>query len=423
MDGTSKPTSVNRQPVHVRLERGNLIFRDTGSFTTWRGSSTPVKSGSIAETCRGAHVSGGLSHRRPKTIVDQVPPASIRAAARDIACRAFYVHVLAVGTCAINGPVHHDLGDIAVNEHMARLGLQRQAEAEIALEFGSDLGAISDGSPVVRDEHGSVVQGLHRTDLAGVKSLNQRRDDAFGFSGERIGLGHRGLLSCWLNCDAASVGAEKQRQGGGRGGAENGRSVNGVSMPPMLVVCRRTAASRARPGERCADHQPCDPGDESLSPCQWRAHGLSTANTNFPRVWPATPRSNASRASVSGTVCAITGRTAPASINAAIWLSCSRSGRTMKNTPRLLSLPCAAASDSGIGSGKLTRMPPGFNTCQDRSRVPPPMVSRTTSISRTISSYRTSRYSSTSFAPRPSRKSRFAADAVPITYAPCQRAI
>ena len=33
MDGTSKPTSVNRRPVHVRLERGNLIFRDTGSFT------------------------------------------------------------------------------------------------------------------------------------------------------------------------------------------------------------------------------------------------------------------------------------------------------------------------------------------------------------------------------------------------------
>src|SRR5438477_6255026 len=77
---------------------------------------------------------------------------------------------------------------------MARLGLQRQAEAEIALEFGSDLGAISDYSPVVRDEHGSFVQGLHRADLAGVKSLNQRRDDAFGFSGERIGLGHHGLL-------------------------------------------------------------------------------------------------------------------------------------------------------------------------------------------------------------------------------------
>jgi hypothetical protein len=50
----------------------------------------------------GAHVSGELSHRRPKTIVDQVAPASIRAAARDIARRAFDVHVLAVATCTIN---------------------------------------------------------------------------------------------------------------------------------------------------------------------------------------------------------------------------------------------------------------------------------------------------------------------------------
>src|SRR5438309_3332551 len=272
---------------------------------------------------------------------------------------------------------------------MARLGLQRQAEAEIALEFGSDLGAISDGSPVVRDEHGSFVQGLHRADLAGVKSLNQRRDDAFGFSGERIGFGHRGLLFMLVELRCGLCRGEGAATRGWRWRAENGRSVNGAFMPPMLVVCRKTAASRARPGERCADHQQCDPGDESLSPCQWRADGLSTASTNFPRVWPATPRSNASRASASGTVCAITGRTAPASINAAIWLSCSRSGRSMKNTPRLLPLPCAAASDSGIGSGKLTRMPPGFNTCQDRSRVPPPMVSRTTSISRTISSNRT----------------------------------
>src|SRR5215475_1804636 len=204
---------------------------------------------------------------------------------------------------------------------MARLGLQRQAEAEIALEFGSDLGAISDGMPVVRDEHGSFVQGLHRADLAGVKSLNQRRDDAFGFSGERIGLGHQGLLSCWL------------------------------------------------------------------SPCQWRAHGLSTASTSFPRVWPATPRSNACRAFASGIVSAITGRIVSESINAAILPSCSRSGRTMKNTPRLLPCsPCAAPSLSGIGPGKVTRIPVGFNTCQERSRVSPPMVSRTTSISRTASS-------------------------------------
>jgi hypothetical protein len=61
-----------------------------------------LKSGSIADSCRGAHMSGGLSHRRPKIIVDQVPPESIRAAAHDIACRASEVHVLAVGTCAIN---------------------------------------------------------------------------------------------------------------------------------------------------------------------------------------------------------------------------------------------------------------------------------------------------------------------------------
>src|SRR5262245_40822528 len=33
---------------------------------------------------------------------------------------------------------------------------------------------------------------------------------------------------------------------GGGGGAENGRSVNGAFTPPMLVVCRRTAAFRAR---------------------------------------------------------------------------------------------------------------------------------------------------------------------------------
>ena len=60
------------------------------------------KSGSIADNCLGAHMSGGLSHRRPKIIVDQVPPESIRAAAHDIACRASEVHALAVGTCAIN---------------------------------------------------------------------------------------------------------------------------------------------------------------------------------------------------------------------------------------------------------------------------------------------------------------------------------
>jgi hypothetical protein len=46
--------------------------------------------------------------------------------------------------------------------------------------------------------------------------------------------------------------------------------------------------------------------------------GAVTCNTNFPRVWPATPRSNASLALASGIVSAMTGRIAPESINAAI---------------------------------------------------------------------------------------------------------
>jgi 2,3-dihydroxybenzoate decarboxylase len=51
--------------------------------------------------------------------------------------------------------------------------------------FGGDHGVISNGSPVFRDEHGlGSVQAHHRADLAGVKSLKQRRDHAFGFSRE-----------------------------------------------------------------------------------------------------------------------------------------------------------------------------------------------------------------------------------------------
>src|SRR5262249_37186275 len=59
-------------------------------------------SGSVTESCRGAHMSGGLSHCRPLIIVDDVPPESIRAAAHDIACRASKVNILAAGTFAIN---------------------------------------------------------------------------------------------------------------------------------------------------------------------------------------------------------------------------------------------------------------------------------------------------------------------------------
>src|SRR4029453_18652204 len=112
------------------------------------------KIGSVAESCRGTHMSGGLSHCRPLIVVDDVPPESIRAAAHDIACRASKVNILALGTFAINGPVHHDLCGVVADEHMAHIGLQRQAEAHITLKLSGDLGAVSDGSPTVRDEHG-----------------------------------------------------------------------------------------------------------------------------------------------------------------------------------------------------------------------------------------------------------------------------
>ena len=56
------------------------------------------------------------------------------------------MYVLAVGAGAIDGPVQHDLGDIAGNGHVAGLGFQWQAEAEVALEFGSDLGGVGDAA-------------------------------------------------------------------------------------------------------------------------------------------------------------------------------------------------------------------------------------------------------------------------------------
>ena len=87
--------------------------------------------------------------------------------------------------------------------------------------------------------------------------------------------------------------------------------------------------------------------------------GAATCSTNFPRVWPATPRSKASLALASGIVSAMTGRIAPESINAAISPSCSRLGLTMKYSPRLL---WAAASPSGMGLVKLTRIPVGVSS-------------------------------------------------------------
>src|SRR5215813_5146572 len=86
---------------------------------------------------------------------------------------------------------------------MAHFCLQRQAELDIVLEYGRELGAISDGSPVVSDEYRlRGVQRHHCLDLSGVKSLDQRRDNAFGFSWEWKALGHQGSpVFCWALFD------------------------------------------------------------------------------------------------------------------------------------------------------------------------------------------------------------------------------
>jgi len=60
-----------------------------------------LKCGSIPESCRGPYVRWGVA-LPSLIIVDQVPPESIRAAMHDIACRALEMHVIAVGTCAVN---------------------------------------------------------------------------------------------------------------------------------------------------------------------------------------------------------------------------------------------------------------------------------------------------------------------------------
>ena len=61
-----------------------------------------LKSGSIAASCHNTHASSGLPHRRSLIIDANVPPASIHAAAHDIARRASEVHAFAVGARAIN---------------------------------------------------------------------------------------------------------------------------------------------------------------------------------------------------------------------------------------------------------------------------------------------------------------------------------
>jgi hypothetical protein len=106
------PGQAERSPG-VRVDGlGDLAVNNRNSISrpisgNRRGLADPLvgvtpKRGSIVESRRGAHVSGGLPHRRPLIVVDHVPPDSVRAAAHNVACRASEVHVRTVGTCAVN---------------------------------------------------------------------------------------------------------------------------------------------------------------------------------------------------------------------------------------------------------------------------------------------------------------------------------
>src|SRR3954451_18126114 len=122
-----------------------------------------------------------MSHRRALIIVDNVPPEPIRAAPHDVARCAVHVHDVAVKTCSVNRPVQHNLGGIAADEYMAHIRLQRQAEVDIVLEYGCELGAISDGAPVVRDEY--RLRGIKAIIASIFPELNRLSRDGITSSG------------------------------------------------------------------------------------------------------------------------------------------------------------------------------------------------------------------------------------------------
>jgi len=99
-----------------------------------------------------------------------------------------------------SGPVpsidqQHDLGGVAADEHMPHISLQRQAELDIVLEYGRELGAISDGSPVVRE---NAASGAYKAIIASIfPELNRLSRDGITASAS-VGRGKlsdiRGLL-------------------------------------------------------------------------------------------------------------------------------------------------------------------------------------------------------------------------------------
>jgi hypothetical protein len=84
-------TTCNDEAGSARANKDNVVF--------FQGHQCLSHSRHL---CRGAHMSGGMSHRRALIIVDNVPPEPIGAATHDVARCAVHVHDLAVRTCSVN---------------------------------------------------------------------------------------------------------------------------------------------------------------------------------------------------------------------------------------------------------------------------------------------------------------------------------
>src|SRR5690242_10891866 len=192
------PATTTLQPSKLPVIPGSPPMAESPGFSRVVRrplAGVALESGFIAGGRRGARRSGGAPDHRALVVVDQVAPDSVRAAAQDVAGRAVEVHVLAVGTGAVDCPVQDDQGDVVVGEHVARVDLQRQAQALVGVEVGGDVGVALDGVPVGLDEHGlRLVQGQQLAELAGVEPLDQRGGHVFGLGGGFEGLGHFGLL-------------------------------------------------------------------------------------------------------------------------------------------------------------------------------------------------------------------------------------
>jgi hypothetical protein len=73
----------------VQIDFGRLSENSdvqVGNLDRMKRSGVIRSAACSREGCRGAYVSGGLSYCRAEGVVDQVSPASVRAAVYDVAC-------------------------------------------------------------------------------------------------------------------------------------------------------------------------------------------------------------------------------------------------------------------------------------------------------------------------------------------------